>query len=270
MFDPRTFYALVLLLIIGGVAAYTRDPDWNLPTGPKAAQVTAPGSGSGLTNTRRAVRRTMADGPNRAASVEVSKPSSTNATDLLGDPADPSGANDASGGRSAVMPAGPEAGRTHAGMVKTGNATTSPKPKATKKPATVYTVGVSGDASRRKAGLARLLTGRAARSSRPSQMPAARRKRYLAANAEPAGRSTTRRAQHVSSPYGRRMRLARRHAPVHDWYRGGGHAIVAARSNDPDYSAHSAYPGYSGACGAEPHWAMTAFGYQQTWVRMCR
>ena len=38
MFGPRAFYALALLLIVGGIAAYTRDPDWNLPTGPKAAR----------------------------------------------------------------------------------------------------------------------------------------------------------------------------------------------------------------------------------------
>src|SRR5919206_4669265 len=45
VFGPRAFYALALLLIVGGVATYTRDPDWNLPTSSKTARVAAPNSG---------------------------------------------------------------------------------------------------------------------------------------------------------------------------------------------------------------------------------
>ena len=318
MLGPRLFYALALLLIIGGVAAYTQDPDWNLPTGPKAertaspsgGQTAAPGSGgastaSGTTqasnatpagrsaakpgaaadangavpaNTRPAFRRITADSRDSTGSVETSKPGPASAAGLLGGSADASAGKPAHRGGSAVTAVDPETSRAPADLAQGDSATTPPKAQATKE-AAVDAADAGGDASSSKAertskahktGLARLLTKRVSRSPRTRPGQAAQSKKDLAAHAEPAGKARTRRARHASSRYDRRTRLARRHAPVHDWYRGGGHAIVAARSNDPDYSAHSAYPGYSSTCGVEPHWAMTAVGYQQTWVRVCR
>src|SRR5918911_656600 len=59
---PRAFYALALLLIVGGVAAYTRDPDWNLPTGPKAARVASPSGGQAAGSDSNAATATAAAG----------------------------------------------------------------------------------------------------------------------------------------------------------------------------------------------------------------
>src|SRR5919202_3425053 len=79
VFGPRAFYALALLLTIGGIAAYTRDPDWNLPTGPKAARVAsqsreqaaAPGSGSVTMASRMTVPRNVAPVGRSAAKPDL-------------------------------------------------------------------------------------------------------------------------------------------------------------------------------------------------------
>ncbi len=318
MLGPRLFYALALLLIIGGVAAYTQDPDWNLPTGPKAArtaspsggQPAAPGSGgastaSGTTqasnappadrpaakpgvaadangaapaNTRPAFRRITAESRDSTGSVETSKPGPASAAGLLGGSADGSAAKPAHRGGSAVTAADPETSRAPADRAQGDSATTPPKAQATKESAAADAADANGDASSHKAvrtskahktGLARLLTRQGSRSPQTRPKQVAQSKKDLAAHAEPAGKARTRRAQHASSRYDRRMRLARRHAPAQDWYREERRATMVARSSDPGYSAHWAYPGYSGACGLEPRSVMTIFGYQQTWVRVC-
>ena len=42
MFGPRAFYAVALVLVAGGVAAYTRDSDWSVPTTPRAMPAATP------------------------------------------------------------------------------------------------------------------------------------------------------------------------------------------------------------------------------------
>jgi hypothetical protein len=316
VFGPRLFYALALLLIIGGMAAYTQDPDWHLPTGPKVARIASPSGGQAATpgsggataasgttrpsnvapaggsaaepglaanangaasaNTRPALRRITMDSRDSTASVETSKPGPASAAGLLGGSADASSTAKLTNSSHGVPAAAPEASHAPTDAAKVDNATT-PKAQATKEPA-VDAADAGGDASSSKAertskahktGLARLLTRQGSRSPRTRPGQVAQSKKDLAAHAEPAGKARTRRARHASSRYDRRTRLARRHAPAQDRHREERRATMVARSSDPGYSAHWAYPGYSGACGLEPRSVMTIFGYQQTWVRVC-
>ena len=249
MFGPRAFYALALLLIIGGIAAYTRDPDWNLPTGSKAARVAspsggqaaAPGSSGAIMASRMTVpsnvapvgrsaakpdlaadangaapgnqhstfRRITAEGRDSSASVEASKPNPAGAAGLLGDPGDRSSAKPANSGRATIAAADPEASPAP-GSTK---ADAAPKPPAAQ-------IGKEPTAAKPGAGHEAGKKDRKAKRRLPAKVAARRR---------PWGQPTTMVARSGVSPY------------------------------PPSY----------GACRVEMRWAATAIGYQPAWVRVC-
>ena len=190
VFGPRLFYALALLLIIGGVAAYTQDPDWHLPTGPKVARIASPSGGQaatpgsggataasgttrpsnvapaggsaaepGLTanangaasaNTRPALRRITMDSRDSTASVETSKPGPASAAGLLGGSADASSTAKLTNSSHGVPAAAPEASHAPTDAAKVDNATT-PKAQAPKESAAADATDANGDASSSKA-----------------------------------------------------------------------------------------------------------------------
>lgn len=248
MFGPRAFYALALLLIVGGIATYTRDPDWNLPAGPNAARVAspsgrqaaAPGSngaimasrmavpsnaapagapvaepdlaiganGAAPRNQRLAFQRITAEGRDSTVSVEASKPNPAGAAGLLGNPSDISGAKPANSGRAVIAAADPEASPAP-GSTK---ADATPKPPAAQvEEAAAAEPGAGHEAGKKDRKVKRRLPTKFVAHRRPWRQP------------------TTMVARSGGSPYA------------------------------PSYSA----------CRLEMRWAATAIGYQPAWVRVC-
>ena len=249
MFGPRAFCALALLLIVGGVAAYTRDPDWHLPVGPKAALVASPSgeqaaaprsggatmasrmagpsnvapaggsaakpdsatdaNGAPSAGARPAFRRITGDSRDSTASVETSRPNPTSADGLLGDPAAPSGAKAANADRAAPA-AVPEAHRAPAGAAEADDAAKPPSAQAGKEPA-VAKADADREVGKKVRKAKRRLPTKVVARRKPWEQP-------TATVARPAG-----------APYA------------------------------PSYSA----------CRLEMRWATTAVGFQPIWARIC-
>jgi hypothetical protein len=252
MFGPRAFYGVALLLIISGVAGYTRDPDWKLPAGPNAARIVSPSGGqaaapdsggattaSGTTQVsdaarvggptakpdlaadangaaprdqRSAFRRITATSRDSIASVEASKPNPISASGLLGGATDASGAEPANSGRGAMTAADPGA---------------SPAPGSAK----------AGDA--------------------PKPPPAQAGKEPVVARAD------------MDRKAGQKVQNAKRRPPTRVIARrqpGDRRTAMAARSGGYGGFSHTHS---SGACRLEMRWATVASGYQPIWVRIC-
>ncbi len=249
VFGPRAFYGFALFLIIAGAAAYTRDPDWNLPTGSSAARIAPPSGGqaaadgattaSGTTQAsnaaraggpvakpdlaadangaapgdqRSAFRRITAKSRDRIASVEASKSSPTSALGLLGGATDASGVKPANSGGGAMTAADPGASPAP-GSAKAGDAPKAPPAQAGKEPA-VARAGMDREVGQKVRNAKRRLPTRAV------------------AGRQPGDRRTA----------------------------------MAARSGG--YGG-SSYTHSSSACRLEMRWTTVASGYQPIWVRIC-
>ena len=262
MFGPRAFYALALLLIIGGVAAYTRDPDWNLPTGPKAARVASP---SGVSATPGASGTPAASAPAAAGSTTSANKAAGGAP--TAGAADP--AAKPAGSKAADANGAPSAGARPAFRRITGDSRDSTASVETSRPNPTSANGLLGDPAAPSGA-------KAANADRtaPAAVPEAHRAPAGAAEADDAAKPPS--AQAGKEPavakadadreVGKKVRKAKRRLPA---------KVVARRKPWGQPTATVARPGGApytpsyGACRLEMRWATTAVGFQPIWARIC-
>ena len=302
MFGPRAFYALALLLIVGGVATYTRDPDWNLPTSSKTARVAAPSSGQAAapgSGGPTAVNGAAPAGKTPAASPGAAGTGGATTANPAAKPAAPGKSADANG-------AAPANTRSTFRRI-TADSRDSTASIESSKPNATSAAGLLGDPADPSGGKSassgrapapaadseadRTSAGKADEATKPPAAQAAKERATAEADADrheggKKARQARRRllatsvsrrqverakqaepTKHVErAKRGERTRWAQRYSRprLQPWER---RTAVAARS--AGYGGYGGYAPSYNSCRLETRWAMTAVGYQPVWVRVC-